>query len=289
MAGGIARSNLTYSAPFRAASNPLSLNLLGLLRTNNQEIISRQLRVATGDRTVRPEDGAAFQAIAKKAEMQVSAKHMAIDNVGDAKDLLSLAEAGLLRIDELLGNMRDLVVRAANDTLTAEQREDVELELEQLATAIDEVAKRTRFNETDVMLDGGFEQSYQVGPNELEVHELVVKLGNFLSDALGVDPDSISVETNEEAGAAIAALDEAVGKVKDQLMRLGGIQAELTGLENILSGSISAEESVQSLYGDADLAQEQIALTKLSLFNQLASAQVPASSGVQRSIFSIMA
>jgi flagellin len=289
MAGGYATTSLLFTNPFRVASNTPALNLVEFLDTNNREIISRQLRVATGERILRPEDGAAFYAISRKVEMQIRAKEMAIDNIGDAKDLLSVAEAGLLRIDEMLERMRDVVVRAANDTLTPEEREDVERELGQLASAIDEIVRRTRFNETDLMFDGGFEQTYQVGPSELSVNQITVKIGNFFSDALGIDPDSISVANNEDAQAAITAIDNAVGQVKDQLIRLGAIQSELTSLENVLSGSIPPEESVKSLYGDADIAQEQVALTRLNLFSQLASAQAAAANGLQSSVFSLLA
>jgi flagellin len=289
MAGGYATTSLLFSNPFRVASNIPALNLVEFLDTNNREIVSRQLRLATGERILRPEDGAAFYAISRKAEMYVRGKEMAIDNIGDAKDLLSLAEAGLLRIDELLGRMRDTVVRAANDTLTAEQREDVARELGQLASAIDEIVRRTRFNETDLMFDGGFEQTYQVGPSELGVDQITVKLGNFFAEALGIDPDSISVANNEEAQAAITAIDEAVGQVKDQLIRLGAVQSELTSLENVLSGSIPPEESVKSLYGDADIAQEQAALTRLNLFSQLAAAQAAAANGLSASVFNLLA
>jgi len=289
MAGGFATTSLIYDDPFRAASNVPGLNMVGFLKTNNREIVSRQVRLATGIRTVRPEDGAAFYAISKKAEMQVSAKEMALDNIGDAKDLLGLAEAGLLSIDSLLERMRDIVVRAANDTLTPEQREDVAKELEQMAEAIDEIASRTRFNETELMFDGNFEQTYQVGPSDLGVDQLTVKLGNFFAEALGVDPGSISVASHEEAQAAITAIDHAVGQVKDQLIRLGGVQSELTRLEDVLSGSIPPEASIQSLYGDADVAQEQLALTKLNLFNQLATAQAAATGALQSSVFSLLA
>jgi len=289
MAGGFTTISLIYEDPFRAASNVPGLNMVRFLKTNNREIASRQVRMGTGVRTIRPEDGAAFYAISKKAEMQVRAKEVAIDNIGDAKDLLGLAETGLLNIDLLLERMRDIVVRAANDTLSSEQREDIAKELEQLAEAIDEIASRTRFNETDLMFDGNFEQTYQIGPSAFGVDELTVKLGNFFAEALGVDPDSISVASHEEAQAAITTIDNAVGQVKDQLIRLGGIQSELTRLEDVLSGSIPPEASIQSLYGDADIAQEQVALTKLNLFNQIATAQAAATGPLQASVFSMLA
>ena len=84
MAGGIVGNHQVLNSPIRARNHALSQNLLGFLYRNNQETISRQIRVATGRRTLRPEDGAAFYAIAKKEEANVRAKGMALDNIGDA-------------------------------------------------------------------------------------------------------------------------------------------------------------------------------------------------------------
>ena len=106
--------------------------------------------------------------------------------------------------------------------------------------------------------------------------------------SLGLDPESIRIENNTDSMMAITEIDEAFGRVQDQLIRLGGIQRELTGLENILSGSIPPEEAIQSLYGDADIAQEQVALTKLQLFSQLATGQVATSNARSGQILSLL-
>jgi flagellin len=269
-------------------TNPGAVNLLGVLSKHNRDILTRQLRIATGERTIVPEDGAAFHAISKKVENDVRAKEMAIDNAGDAKDMLSLAEAGLHRISELVSSYRDLVVRAGNDTLTDEQRDDVNLELETIAMAIDEITARTNFNETGPMLDGTFEATFQVGPSELDTNKLKVKIGDFSAKSLGLDPESIRIRNNTDTMMALTEIDEAFGRIQDQLIRLGGIQSELTGLENILSGSIPPEEAIQSLYGDADIAQEQVALTQLQLFSQLATGQVAASNAQSGQILSLL-
>lgn len=280
MAGGTIGAHFSFQGPTRPRTNLPASNITNFVKANSREIVSRQLRIATGRRTLRVEDGAAFYAIAKKTETQLRAKESAIKNIGDAKDLLSVAESALLQIDELLGRMRDIAVRAGNDTLTSQQREDMAKELANLAEAIDEIASRTRFNETDLMFDGNFEQSYQVGPHESTPNIISVRLRNLFSSALGVDPAGISVATNTDARTAITAIDAAVGEVKNQLIRLGAIQSELTSLENVLSDSTTAEASIKSLYGDADLGEEQAMLARLNLFNQIASGQAAAANAL---------
>jgi flagellin-like hook-associated protein FlgL len=214
---------------------------------------------------------------------QVRGKATAVDNIGDAKDELSLAEAGLLQIDDLLGNMQGIVVRGTSDTLTSEQRDDIHRELMMLAMAIDEVASRTKFDEGGAgemsLLGGSFGHTYQVGPNEDD--KLYVEIGEFTSEALNVnvaenddDPEAgINVLDSAGAKRSISLIDFAISTVKDQLNELGDIQTRFTNLQNILSTSRAAEESVANRFGNADLARKQIELAKLQLFNQLATAQ----------------
>jgi flagellin len=259
------------------------MSLINQANALNREIALRQLKIATGKAQPRTEDGASFFVLPNKMRNQVRGKAMALDNIGDAKDELSLAETGLIQIDDLLGNMRDIVVRGANDTLTSEQRDDIHRELMMLAMAIDEVAARTKFNEGAAgempLLDGSFGHTYQVGPNDED--KFHVEIGEFTSEALHVnlaenedDPEAgINVLDNAGAKRSIALIDFAINTVKDQLDELGGLQTKFTSLQNILSTSMVAEESVASRFGNADLAREQVELVKLQLFSQLATAQ----------------
>lgn len=285
-------SNIGFSTTlgdsFRPGSNIQAMNALNNLSAINRELSVRQLRMATGRAQPRMEDGPSFFSLQNKMRNQVRGKQMALDNIADAKDMLSLGEQGLLQIDDLLGTMRDLVVRGGNDTLTAEQRDDMNRELRSLAMAIDLIADTTEFNESGAMLNDSFKATFQIGPNETAEDMLMVQLGDFNAGPLGVElgenmPDSggnvppfINVLDNESAKRSIARIDNAVNRVKDQLNEIGGFQRKLTILQNILSASMAAEESQASRFGDADLAKEQTAIARLQLMQQLATQQLAA-------------
>jgi flagellin-like hook-associated protein FlgL len=88
--------------------------------------------------------------------------------------------------------------------------------------------------------------------------------------------DFLKFENNTDAGILIGDLDDAINFVKDRLIDLGGVQTKLTSLLDVLTASETAEDSVASRFGDADLAKEQVELAKLQLFSQLATAQAAA-------------
>jgi flagellin len=113
------------------------------LRAISRELGVRQYRIASGRQQPRMEDGPSFFSIQNKMRNQVRGRQAAIDNIADASSMLNVLEVGLRSIDEVLGRMRDLTVRAANGIINFELREDIQLELDQLAMAIDLVANTT--------------------------------------------------------------------------------------------------------------------------------------------------
>lgn len=270
----MALGTIALGDPFRSLTNINALTLFNQLSAVNRDLMVSQLRLATGLQQPRMEDGPSFFSLQNKMGNQVRGKAMALDNIGDSKDMLSLAEAGLKQIDELLGRMRDLTVRGANDTLSDEQRDDINRELANLGWIIDQVADTTQFNESDPLLDGGFTATLQVGPNENDIEG--VEIGDFNTDALGVEIEDVNVSDNESARLSIARIDAAINALKDQLSDLGAYQLKLSVLEDLLAASMAAEESQKSRFGDANIAKEQLEITRQQLFQQLLTSSLAA-------------
>jgi len=270
----MALGTIALGDPFRSFTNINALTLLNQLSAINRDLMVSQLRLATGLQQPRMEDGPSFFSLQNKMGNQVRGKAMALDNIGDSKDMLSLAEAGLKQIDELLGRMRDLTVRGANDTLTDEHRDDINRELANLGWIIDQVADTTQFNESDPLLDGGFTATLQVGPNENDIEG--IKIGDFNTDALGVEIEDVNVSDNRSARRSIARIDAAINALKDQLNDLGAYQLKLSVLEDLLAVSIATEESQRSRFGDANIAKEQLEITRQQLFQQLLTSSLAA-------------
>ena len=214
-------SNIAFGDLNRPASNIGAMNFLNQLNAVTRDLAASQLRLATGSAQPRMEDGPSFFSLQNKMRNQVRGKEMAMDNIGDGKAMLSLAEAGLREIDEVLGQMRDLAVRGANDTLTDEQRDDINRELANIAWMIDQLSDTTRFNESDPLL-AGFEAVLQVGPNENDIEP--IEIGDFDSESLGVNIENVNVSDSESARLSIARVDAAVNALKDQLNDIGGMQ-----------------------------------------------------------------
>ena len=110
-------------------------------------------RLSSGLRINSAADDATGSAIASKLESQVRSLSVAIRNANDAISLTQTAEGALGEIENILQRMRELSVQAGNGTLNSNDRLQIQLEMDQLATEIDAIASKTNFNQVK-LLDG---------------------------------------------------------------------------------------------------------------------------------------
>jgi flagellin len=123
-----------------------------LVATDNA--LSKSLeRLSSGFRINRAADDAAGLAISEKLRAQVRGLAQAIRNAQDGISMIQTAEGALNEVHSMLQRMRELALQAANDTLSLEDREAVNRELQQLRAELNEVSNRTTFNGKK-LLDG---------------------------------------------------------------------------------------------------------------------------------------
>ncbi|MEN3184050.1 MAG: flagellin, partial [Atribacterota bacterium] len=123
-----------------------------LVATDNA--LSKSLeRLSSGLRINRAADDAAGLAISEKMRTQVNGLSQAIRNAQDGISLIQTAEGALNEVHSILQRMRQLAVQAANDTLTLNDRVEIQREIDQLKAEINRIANTTEFN-TKKLLDG---------------------------------------------------------------------------------------------------------------------------------------
>ena len=120
----------------------------------NENALSKSLeRLSTGLRINSAADDAAGLAISEKMRAQTRGLDKAVSNAQDGISLIQTAEGALNETQSILQRMRELSVQAANDTLTSNDRQAIQAEIDQLAEEIDRISDTTTFN-TKKLLDG---------------------------------------------------------------------------------------------------------------------------------------
>ncbi|MDR0765045.1 MAG: flagellin [Synergistaceae bacterium] len=110
-------------------------------------------KLSTGLRINTAADDAAGLAISEKMRAQIRGLDRAAANSQDGISMLQTADGALTETHSILDRMRELTVQAANDTLTQEDRQYIQLEIDQLKDEISRIANTTQFNKKK-LLDG---------------------------------------------------------------------------------------------------------------------------------------
>lgn len=137
----------------RVNHNISALNAWRNLFNTDNKLSKSMERLSSGLRINRASDDAAGLAISEKMRGQIRGLNQAVRNAQDGISLIQTAEGSLNETHSILQRMRELAVQAANDTLTASDRVEIQKEMDQLRTEIDRIANTTEFN-TKKLLDG---------------------------------------------------------------------------------------------------------------------------------------
>ena len=137
----------------RIYHNIPALTAYNALNGTNTAMEKTIKQLSTGLRINSASDDAAGFAISEKMRSQISGLEVAIRNTQDATSMLQVAEGALGETNSMLQRMRELAVQASNDTLTAQDRSYIQLEINQLQDQIDRIANTTQFNKKR-LLDG---------------------------------------------------------------------------------------------------------------------------------------
>jgi len=112
-------------------------------------------KLSSGMRINRASDDASGLAVSEKMRSQIRGMNQAIRNTQDGIGFLQTAEGWLSETNDILQRMRELAVQSANGIYTSEDRQQIQVEINQLVDEVDRIASQAEFNGLK-MLKGGF-------------------------------------------------------------------------------------------------------------------------------------
>ena len=171
----------------RIAGNISAINALFALNNINKMLSVHMTRLSTGKRINSAADDPAGLAIATKMRARSEGMKVAQNNIGDAKNLLAVAESGLGRLNDILIQMRNKAEAAASDTLSTTERGIIKTQLMSYANQINDVVNQTKWN-GNKLIDGTYSSQtlrFQTGVDAGEFTTLT-GLNNVSSLGLGI-------------------------------------------------------------------------------------------------------
>lgn len=143
---------------------------MAAMRTNSQLKINNRLvnksleKLSSGYRINKAADDAAGMAISRKMKTQIAGLEQASRNASDGISVIQTAEGALTEVQNMCQRMRELSVQAANGTLTEDDRQAIQDEIDELCDEINRISTDTEFN-TKKLLDGSLDRkSYSTNP-----------------------------------------------------------------------------------------------------------------------------
>jgi len=207
----------------RVNSNIAALNALRNLQQTEQELSKNLERLSSGRKLNHAADGPASLVISEQMKTQISGLGQAIRNSESSIAMIQTTEGALNEVSNMLINLRQLAVHAANEGTNDEKMLQADQnEVENILATLKNIAKNTQFG-TRTLLDGsnsttgvttgnGLEfvsasegtkstpaNGYKVDITQVATRSMIVGNGMLsLEDVIPADPNkSISFVINE--------------------------------------------------------------------------------------------
>jgi flagellin len=272
----------------RINANIGALNALNALRDVNQKLALHQLRLATGRRINAAGDDPAGMTFAKKLDSRARGLAVARDNIGDAQNLMAVAEGGIQNISEILITMKEKILQAANDTIGSSERAAVESQLDDMAAEIDQIVASTTWGGV-TLLDASYTgKQFQVGEQATDTLSFSITQDHRAS-ALSVADSDLDVTTSSTASTALSNVNTAIDTINTSLQTIGSASSRMSIKEANISIAITNVTASYSRIYNADMANEQLEATKYLVLQQTATAMLAQANLAPQSILQLIA
>lgn len=209
-------------------------------------------KLSSGYRINRSADDAAGLAISEKMRRQIRGLTQASLNAQDGISMVQSAEGALNEIHEMLQRANELAVKAANGTLTEDDRAMVDAEIQQIKNEINTTAQHTVFNEMRLFPDDGLWPSMAF-PSEIYEYNLHYNLND----------GSVTVDMVTASGALSSTA--AMGRAGVAPVSQGGALADFIATKLIPEAASQIFGAFPSLRNDVGSATIDIKVSVVDL------------------------
>lgn len=190
--------------------NVLSVSTYASVAQTSSRLEKSIQKLSSGLRINSAADDAAGLAISEKMRRQIRGLSRAVMNAQDGISLLQTAEGALNETHSILQRMRELAIQSSNDTLTSNDRLEIQKEVNQLKDDINRISRNTEFN-TKKLLDGS--QTALVSASSTSVKGLITGSLQGSAGDYEVELTLMRAGVSEMQTSQILTLNDASGKL----------------------------------------------------------------------------
>ncbi len=271
---------------FSVNTNASALSALQNLNKTTKDLDRVQTNINTGLRISSAKDNAAVYSIAQQLRADLRGYNAVKQSLDRSISTVDIALAAAESISDLLIEMKEKAVAAADAGLDTDSRVALAQDFDALRTQITIITQNAEFNGTNLIDSGTDEIVAITSPDALQkitiVHEdLTLGGGNIVITA------AQSVSTLTAAAAAVSDVTTSLSAVNAVLTRLGAGGKSLEA-QRVFATKISdtIEVGIGNLV-DADLARESARLQALQVKQQLGVQALSIANSAPQSILNL--
>ena len=233
--------------------NISAMNANRMLGITQGSLAKSTEKLSSGYKVNRAADDAAGLSISEKMRKQIRGLDQASANAEDGISAVQTAEGALTEVHDMLQRMNELAVKASNGTMSSDDRQTVQDEVDQLLTEIDRVAETTKFNETYLLKGDTADKTFKLDAKDAGLAGKLVEgstTATFTVSALKVgDTVSIGGKTYTKANVK-TSLGTAAGGVGTMA---AGSQVTLNGTQYTIVANKTDDDDSKNLISQETL------------------------------------
>ena len=273
-------------------TNVVSLNAQRNQAASQSSLTTSMQRLSSGLRVNSAKDDAAGLAIAERMSAQVKGMNVAVRNANDAISQMQTAEGAMGKIGENLQRIRELAVQSANGTLSQDDRDNLQLEVDQLQQEIVRVVDNSKFN--GVALFDGTNQSvdFQIGADNGDT--ITADTSKFDMTTLkgyaagAVTAKSVDISTQASAATALTNMDADIKAVNTGRSTAGALQSRFEAVIGQLQVNAENTAAARGRIMDADFATETANLSRAQILQQAGTAMIAQANQLPQQVMQLL-
>lgn len=256
----------------RISTNVAAINTQRNLIGSQRNIQNSMAQLSSGSRINKSADDAAGLAISENMKAQMRSSAQARRNANDGISLVQTAEGSLNEVSNIATRMRELAIQASSDTVGERERGFINLEVQQLKSEMDRIAKTASWNSTK-LLDGSTPLfDFQVGLNATEDDVISFDSGKNVATLGALGLSDIDFGSKDGARQSINLIDEAQATINGIRSNIGALQNRLTSTVDTLAVTEENLAAANSRIRDTDIASTSSEMARNSVLLQAGTA-----------------
>lgn len=282
----------------RINTNTSALNAMESANNNNLNINKSLAKLSSGMRINAAADDASGLAIADKLRTQASGLIKAGENINSAIAFVQIADKAMSEQSNILDTIKAKMIQASTATTSSEGREAIRKDVSKLLNQLDNIAKTTNYNGTQLLQTGtgvdgaalATNFSFMVGDKASDV--ITVGSGTRANSAgLGLDSlrdlavDGLDVTT---AQTALDTIDDALTTLNGWRADFGSTQNQLESAGRNVATQVTNIKAAESVIRDVDYASETANFNKMNIISQAGSYAIAQATVTQQNVLRLL-